>query len=262
MYMKKDRNGNKRNRFLRFMNLLLVLGGCFVVVLLVACLIKDGIPFASNRQLGAPTSFTTEVSNQDGSNDVDVTTESIDQTAWYLVLVNKNTYIPDDYEFELIELSNGESVDKRIYPDLQEMFDAARNEGVYPIVASGYRTAIEQQSLLDEKIAEYSTSGYSMIEATEKAETWVAVVGTSEHQIGIAVDINEDSLHSSSDEVYDWLNQNAYKFGFIIRYPDNKTDITGVIYEPWHYRYVGVEVATEIYYQDICLEEYLEKINQ
>ena len=260
--MKKDRNGNKRNRFLRFMNLLLVLGGCFVVVLLIACLIKDGIPFASNRQLGAPTSFTTEVSNQDGSNDVDVITESNDQAAWYLILVNKNTYIPDDYEFELIELSNGESVDKRIYPDLQEMFDAARNEGVYPIVASGYRTAIEQQSLLDEKIAEYSTSGYSMIEATEKAEAWVAVVGTSEHQIGIAVDINEDSLHSSSDEVYDWLNQNAYKFGFIIRYPDNKTDITGVIYEPWHYRYVGVEVATEIYYQDICLEEYLEKINQ
>jgi len=260
--MKKNRYGNKRNRFYRFINLLLVLGGCFVFVLLIASLIKEGNPFASNRQLGAPTSFTTEVSNQDSSNDVDVITESNNQAAWYLILVNKNTYIPDDYEFELIELSNGESVDKRIYPDLQEMFDAARNEGVYPIVASGYRTAIEQQSLLDQKIAEYSTSGYSIIEATAKAETWVAVVGTSEHQIGIAVDINEDSLHSSSDEVYDWLNQNAYKYGFIIRYPDNKTDITGVIYEPWHYRYVGVEAATEIYHRDICLEEYLGEINQ
>lgn len=96
--------------------------------------------------------------------------------------------------------------------------------------------------------------------AQELAEESVAVPGTSEHQLGIAVDINADPDKSTGDEVYEWLHKNSYKYGFIIRYPSDKTDITGTIYEPWHYRYVGVEAATEIYTQSICLEEYLENI--
>lgn len=81
--------------------------------------------------------------------------------------------------------------------------------------------------------------------------------GTSEHQTGLAVDINADGIHSAGYEVYDWLNQNAHKYGFICRYPSDKTDITGISNEPWHYRYVGVTAAMEIHRQDLCLEEYL-----
>ena len=82
-------------------------------------------------------------------------------------------------------------------------------------------------------------------------------MGRSEHQLGLAVDINGDELHSSNDEVYSWLAENAYKYGFILRYPEGKSDITGIEYEPWHYRYVGKEAAAEIFSRSICLEEYL-----
>ncbi len=185
------------------------------------------------------------------------TITNADEAVWSLILVNKWNPIPDDYEVDLTELSNGQSVDIRIYPALQEMFDAARDDGIYPVVVSGYRTAETQQRLMDDKVAEYRALGYSAEEAIASAEAWVAIPGTSEHQLGIAVDINADGIHSAGYEVYEWLEQNAHTFGFICRYPPDKTEITGVINEPWHYRYVGVEAATEIHYQDICLEEYL-----
>lgn len=180
------------------------------------------------------------------------------EEAWCLILVNKEHCIPDDYEVELVELSNGQCVDKRIYPMLQEMFDTARNEGIYPVVASGYRTAEKQQSLMDEKIAAYVAEGYTEQEARERAEIWVAKVGTSEHQLGICVDINADGVHSAGNQVYEWLDKNSYRFGFIQRYPEDKTEITGIINEPWHYRYVGKKAAAEIYHSGVCLEEYLE----
>ena len=187
--------------------------------------------------------------------------EEIAEEEWCLILVNKEHCIPDDYEVELVELSNGQCVDRRIYPALQEMFDTARSEGIYPVVVSGYRTAKKQQSLMDEKIAEYLVEGYSLQEAKEKAEIWVAAVGTSEHQLGISVDINADGVHSAGSEVYEWLDENSYRFGFIKRYPEDKTEITGIINEPWHYRYVGKAAAAEIYRSGVCLEEYLEELD-
>lgn len=158
-------------------------------------------------------------------------------------------------------MSNGEKVDSRIYPELQEMFDDARAQGYGLFVAAGYRTAEKQQQLMDEKTEAYENEGYSRSEAKRLAEQWVAIPGTSEHQIGIAVDINADKSVNSSDAVYTWLAENAYRYGFIRRYPEDKTDITGVINEPWHYRYVGKTAAQEIYSQGICLEEYIEKRN-
>lgn len=180
-----------------------------------------------------------------------------EDNGWNLILVNRNNYIPDDYKVELTELSNGQKVDSRIYPKLQEMFDEAREEGLGLFVAAGYRTQEKQQKLLDEKIEEYENEGKSETEAEKLAKEWVAVPGTSEHQLGIAVDINADTDISTRDEVYAWLSRNAYKYGFIKRYPLDKKDITGVINEPWHYRYVGEKAAKEMYFQGICLEEYL-----
>ena len=154
-------------------------------------------------------------------------------------------------------LSNGKQVDERIYPYLQKMFDQARADGVYPIVASAYRTAEKQQSIMEEKIAEYQANGYSAEKAKTEAEKWVAIPGTSEHQLGLAVDINADGVNSAGYEVYDWLDKHAHEYGFIRRFPESKTDITGVANEPWHYRYVGKKVAAEIHDRGICLEEYL-----
>lgn len=173
----------------------------------------------------------------------------------YLTLVNNDHPVPQDYNINLVTVKGGEKVDKRIYKPLKEMLTAAKeaNQGKLPKVVSGYRTQDKQQKLYDEKIKEYLDEGYSDSDAVKMAEQWVAVPGFSEHQLGFAVDINGET-----DDLYSWLCQNSYKYGFIFRYPGNKTDITGIAEEVWHYRYVGIEAATEMYEKDLCLEEYLE----
>lgn len=174
---------------------------------------------------------------------------------WRLTLVNRWNPVPENYEVNLVEVAGGEQVDQRIYEPLMEMLEAAKegNRGQLPFVASGYRTQEKQRRLYDDKAAKYRGQGYSESEAREMAEQWVAVPGYSEHQLGFAVDIN-----GAVYDVYLWLQENSYKYGFIFRYPGNKTELTGVAEEVWHYRYVGVEAAAEIYEQGICLEEYLE----
>ena len=178
---------------------------------------------------------------------------------WNLVLVNKQHPLRmDEDDIQLTELANGERVDTRMYPYLQEMFDDARSEGVYPVVNSGFRSKEEQQRVYDDKMAAYKAEGLSRREAKRETELWVNVPGTSEHQLGLAVDINAKGKNDG-DQVYQWLHDNAYRYGFIKRYPSDKTDITGVANEPWHYRYVGREVAAKIHEQGICLEEYLDQ---
>ena len=179
---------------------------------------------------------------------------------WNLILVNDDYSIPGNYEVELTELSNGEKVDSRIYPQLQQMFDDARAAGLELFVREGYRTAQDQKDIMDERIQQYRDEGYSRSEAKKLAEEYVAEPGTSEHELGIAVDINADTSKCSSDAVYTWLANNAYRYGFIKRYPEDKTEITGVNNEPWHYRYVVVDVAREMQEKELCLEEYIETL--
>lgn len=187
----------------------------------------------------------------------DVQANAQEQTEWNLILVNKNHSIPDNYEVELQELPNGQAVDKRIYPELQEMFDAARSQGIYPEIGSSYRTTETQQAIMEEKIATFQGQGYSYEDAKKEAKKWVALPGTSEHELGLAVDINAKPNVSTDKAVYRWLADNAYRYGFILRYPSDKVAITGVDYEPWHYRYVGEKAAKKIFEADIALEEYL-----
>ncbi len=186
------------------------------------------------------------------------TSEADVSQGWNLILVNKDYRIPDNYNVELMELSNGEKVDSRIYPELQEMFDAARASGLELFVREGYRTQEEQQEIMEDKIRAYQEEGYSKKEAKELAEKYVAVIGTSEHQLGLSVDINADTTKCSSEAVYGWLDENAYKYGFIKRYPADKITITGINNEPWHYRYVGRDAAKEMEEKGMCLEEYVE----
>ena len=176
---------------------------------------------------------------------------------WNLILVNDEYCVPSDYEVELTELSNGEKVDSRIYPQLQQMFDDARAAGLELFVREGYRTSQDQKDIMDERIQQYLDEGYSRSEAKKLAEQYVAEPGTSEHELGIAVDINADTSKCSSDAVYTWLENNAYKYGFNKRYPEDKTEITGVNNEPWHYRFVGVDAAKDMQEKGLCLEEYI-----
>lgn len=181
-----------------------------------------------------------------------------DPSAWNLTLVNSTHPLSKNWEVELTELFNGECVDNRIYPELQEMFDTARAEGVYPVVASGYRSEGKQTRIMEETVQEYLNQSYCQEAAENEARKWVAEPGTSEHQLGLAVDINADGVNSAGYEVYEWLQEHCWEYGFIRRYPEDKTDITGVSNEPWHCRNVGVEAAKEITKFGLCLEEYIE----
>ncbi len=175
-------------------------------------------------------------------------------TPWYLVLVNRDNPVPEDWTVEPVEMPNGQIVDARIYEPLMEMFEAAKgiNMDVLPNVESGYRSAESQQAIYERRVAEYKEQGWSESGARAETEKWVALPGTSEHQLGIAVDIS-----GAVYAIYPWLAENAWQYGFILRYPPEKTAITGISGEEWHYRYVGPEAAAEIHERGITLEEYL-----
>lgn len=206
-------------------------------------------------------SFTEKNENSGFANTVDASDSndyhSESDLDWQLILVNKDNPVPDDYEVELTTLSNGVQVDSRVYPDLQKMFDDMRNEGIYPVVSEGYRTHEQQEKMMQDKIDAFMAEGYSKKAAKHMALEWVAKPGTSEHELGIALDINASAnSQTTHEEVYQWLNNNAHRYGFILRYPEGKESITGIDYEPWHYRYVGEKAAREIYESGLTLEEY------
>lgn len=183
---------------------------------------------------------------------------------WNLILVNPWNKLSDNFSVERTTLKNGHSIDKRAYPDLQKMMDAARAEGLSPIICSSFRTMDKQRTLFSRQVNKYISLGYSRVNAEKEAAKWVAIPGTSEHQTGLAVDIVASSYQlldkkQESTAEQKWLMKNSYKYGFILRYPSDKSRITGIGYEPWHYRYVGKEAAKEIYEKRLCLEEYLGK---
>lgn len=205
------------------------------------------------------------LSIEDSTKVSDKKNKSIDINAWNLMLVNSTHPIADDFKIELTQLKNGHSVDSRIYKDLQAMMDAARADGLSPIICSSYRTMERQTSLFNKEVNSQLSKGYSQQEAEQKASYWVAIPGTSEHQLGLAVDIvaySYQTLDKAQEQTAEqkWLMKHCAEYGFILRYPTDKSEITGIGYEPWHYRYVGKEIAKEIMEQGICLEEYLEDL--
>ena len=184
-----------------------------------------------------------------------------------LTVVNPWNPLPEDWVSDLVTLSDGRRVDSRCYEAFEEMMAACRDAGYAPFLCSAYRTQETQQSLYDNKVQRLINSGMSEDEAKVEAAKAVAIPGTSEHQLGLAVDIVDANMQDLTDEqentgTQKWLMANSWRYGFIHRYPNDKTDITGIIYEPWHYRYVGKAAAQDIFNRDITLEEYTGKTNQ
>lgn len=185
------------------------------------------------------------------------------RTSWNLILVNRDHPLAEDPDISLTALRNGQSVDERIYPALQAMMDDARAVGLSPLICSSYRTEARQRELYEAKVEEYRLSGYAQSDAEAETARWVALPGTSEHQTGLAVDIVAESnqhLDSTQEDTAEqqWLMEHCWEYGFILRYPSDKSHITGISYEPWHYRYVGREAAMAMRESGECLEEYLD----
>ena len=179
-----------------------------------------------------------------------------------LTLVNPWNKLPEDWQVDPVDLSNCLQVDRRCYDALQSMMDACREAGNEPLICSAYRSMETQQSLFDQKVAKLEAAGKSHDEAVQETAKEIAVPGTSEHQLGLTVDIVDMGNQNLTEEqeqtpTQKWLMANSWRYGFIHRYPTGKSEITGIIYEPWHYRYVGKEAAQEIFNKGITLEEYL-----
>ena len=176
------------------------------------------------------------------------------------MLVNHTNRIPDNYKVILTKLDNGKEVDSRIVPELSQMFRAARKDDIYMQVNEGYRSSHSQQKILDNRTNYYKSKGLCTLLARRYALNYVSVPGTSEHQLGLAVDIVGDNRYTTNQSAYRWLERNAYKYGFVKRYPKSKTSITHIKHEPWHYRYVGKKAALKMHQKNLCLEEYVESL--
>ena len=186
----------------------------------------------------------------------------VDISSWEYTLVNKENLLSSDFLPELTSLENGQNFNSRAVEALKQFVAAARAEGLSVYITSSYRSYATQQSLFNNKVNQYISSEGSKEAAAEKAKTIVAYPGTSEHQLGLACDIVDkyyvymnESLEST--ELSKWMAAHCAEYGFILRYPKDKTDVTGVMFEPWHFRYVGVEAATYIMEKGLCFEEYV-----
>ena len=191
-------------------------------------------------------------------------------------VVNPWNYVPEDYEPDLVSVPSqyaveGMRVDSSCYDSLLQMIDdcnEAMNGKTEACVISSYRSMEHQTNAYNNKVDRVMAAnpGMSREDAMIEAATVVAVPGTSEHQLGLAVDIIDTDLWALEEEQEDlaaqkWLMENCWRYGFLLRYPKDSTDSTGIIYEPWHFRYVGVELATEIHNSGMTVEEYLESLS-
>lgn len=206
---------------------------------------------------------------QAGESAADIAKKNAEQLAsdaddWCLVLVNSSHPVDTSYTPELTDIEEDESVDSRIADETNRMLQDAKDAGMNLYIVSGYRDYNDQREVFNQTMSDWIAQGKTPLEAYEETEKSVAVPGTSEHSTGLALDITSGEYGELDDqqagtEESQWLAENCYKYGFILRYPSDKSDATGIVYEPWHYRYVGKDAAKEITEQGITLEEYLGK---
>ena len=187
-----------------------------------------------------------------------------------LLLVNGENPLPEDYDYEgnLTTIPdkyiNGslKQIDKDVWPYMQAMIEAAWADGVKLYVWSPYRSYSTQNMLFKKQVDRQIAKGVPADKAEDEAATVVARPGTSEHHTGLAADFNMADDKFETTEMYTWMQQHAADYGFIMRYSGEKQEITGVIHESWHYRFVGINAAKEMNRLNMCLEEYVEYLHK
>ena len=180
-----------------------------------------------------------------------------------LILVNPWNQISAEPNPEFTIIEGTQMVDSRCAADLEDMLRGCRAAGNSPLIVSSYRDWSQQEELYQNKVSELMAQGLDRETAEADAKSHAAAPGYSEHQLGLAVDIVDEGYTALDEKQADtaaqqWLMENCWQYGFILRYPEGKSEITGVEYQPWHYRYVGLSAAEQIHELDITLEEYID----
>lgn len=194
---------------------------------------------------------------------------------WRIIIVNRDHMLPEELNIELEKITKNAhpnmKVDRRILRDYQDMFTAANEDGINLYLRSSFRTIKLQKSYYDATFNVYKSQGFSNEDAASKVLEYIQYPGASEHHTGLAVDIISVEWQQDGKELselfdttnaFKWLNIHAANYGFILRYPKGKEKVTGINYEPWHYRYVGKEVAVYLKEKNLTLEEYHSRINE
>ena len=181
---------------------------------------------------------------------------------WCLILTNAEYPVPEDYAVTLKDVpGTDQKVDERIYEPLINMLEAMKAEGLSPVVCSGYRTLDKQEKLFNRKVSAYVKKGRSKEESYALARQTLSIPGSGEHCLGLAVDFYTRSYHQL-ERAFEktpegkWLREHAQDYGFTLRYDEGKEEITGIGYEPWHFRYVGIDVARYLKEHNLSLEEF------
>lgn len=187
----------------------------------------------------------------------------IDPKAWNYIMISDVNPLPKDYKLQLVTFQGGHKVDGRIAENLSRLLEAGKNEGMELIVCSSYRDYEKQNRLFNNSIDKLVRRGMSYQDAFYRSKEQYALTGASEHHSGLAVDIVGKSYQTLDEKEGDtpeakWLRAHCAEYGFILRYPKNKESITGIEYEPWHFRYVGKQAAEYIMLNQLTLEEFLE----
>ena len=252
------------------------------------CVAAGGVSFLLTRRAVVPSASAASAISMPAQSIADSTVSSAENTAApanalgltadeartmladpLMVLVNHTNKMPDDYTFDTKECGSATAVNKTLQTvacdAFLEMQKAAAADGVTVWMQSGYRSVKYQTSLYERKTKYYLDKGYDNATAKEKAAAVVNPPGYSEHNCGLAADLNSPE-HTGLDEGFEktaafrWLCEHAGDYGFILRYPKDAEDKTEIIYEPWHWRYVGVENAAKINASGLCFEEYIETL--
>ncbi|MBR3553559.1 MAG: M15 family metallopeptidase [Clostridia bacterium] len=176
------------------------------------------------------------------------------------MVVDATRELPAGYTPVLDEIfSTGHYLDSRVTPYYEAMYKAAKQDGVTLTPFSAYRSVARQQISLDSLVNAYIAEGYSREKAQAMAEKQILPPGTSEHNLGLCVDIIETDTDFDTTRAFRWLQKHAHEYGFILRYPKDKEAVTGIVYEPWHWRFVGTDLAPKIRKCGLTLEEYLQQ---
>lgn len=192
-------------------------------------------------------------------NNVEIPSFKKEITDWKLVLVNFENALPEDFEIDLANIDKTRKFDSRAIDALKEMMRAMKNDGITNVwVQSAYRSVERQEEVFERKVKQYENQGKSREEAEKLVLQTINKPGTSEHNLGLAVDFNYVDYHFDETAGFLWLKENAENYGFVLRYAKEKENITKVSYEPWHWRYVGKEHAVKMNEMGMCLEEYVE----
>ena len=249
--MKKRKGRKVTKRFIAFI---------VIVVILIIVGISKAVKSIKTKKTSAEVQNNLEAIHNKIDNEGKENKEIKD---WRLKLANYDNILPEDFEIELSNIDENRQFDSRAIKYLNTMLDDMRKDGITNIwVQSAYRSVKSQRKLYDNSVKKYLDQGKSKKEAEELTLKYINKPGASDHNLGLAVDFNNVDQDFEKMKGFEWLTENAEKYGFILRYPKDKENITKINYEPWHWRYVGQEHAQKMNELNMCLEEYVKYLQK